>query len=56
MVLEAYENATNALYPMPFTKPGGKPVDEGPDISSGQFTEEYLERLLERVKQRRQGR
>jgi hypothetical protein len=46
--LEAFDYGGNLVFPTPLVKPGGRPVDEMPQVKSGAMTQEFLIRLAAR--------
>ena len=55
--LEALESGPEVVFPEPYREPGGRPVSEPPDNKGGgALTLEAMERILERMRQRRQAR
>jgi hypothetical protein len=57
LLLEVVENGRRTVYPPPLDGPGGRPGDERPDIRGnvGGLGEKGLERMLERMRENRQG-
>ncbi len=54
VLLEAYEDGPEAVFPQPYREPGGRPVGEPPsNKGNGPLTPMAMERLLERIRERR---
>jgi hypothetical protein len=54
--LEAVESGSDLVFPPPYREPGGRPVGEPPSNEGDGLSPEAMERILERIRQRRAGR
>jgi hypothetical protein len=52
--LEAYEHGRELVLPAPLRRPGGKPKDLPPEPPKSGLGEEYLRRILQRIRERKE--